>query len=272
MKKIYLIIITLLFLSCEEVVEVDLQTAPPRLVVEAAINWQKGTSGNEQIIKLTTTTGFYDTEIPKVSGAIVFIKNSSDVTFEFIEVPETGNYICTDFIPVINETYYLTIISNGATYTANEILNAVAPITEIEQNNEGGILGDKIEIKAYFDDPADETNYYLFQYSYKDQVKSNLYVQEDQFFNGNEFFSLSDSENYEPQPGEKIVISHYGISKSYNNFMSIVVSLAGQSGGGPFQSPPATIRGNIINATNASDFPLGYFSLSEVDTKEYTIQ
>jgi hypothetical protein len=34
----------------------------------------KGTSGNVQRIKLSTTTGFYDSSIPVVSGAIVTMK------------------------------------------------------------------------------------------------------------------------------------------------------------------------------------------------------
>ncbi|HBK84252.1 MAG TPA: DUF4249 domain-containing protein, partial [Flavobacterium sp.] len=34
----------------------------------------------------------------------------------------------------------------------------------------------------------------------------------------------------------------------------------------------ATVRGNIVNQTNSDDFPFGYFSLSEMDTKSYEIQ
>jgi hypothetical protein len=54
--------------------------------------------------------------------------------------------------------------------------------------------------------------------------------------------------------------------------MSILVSIAGNNGGGPFQSPPATVRGNIINTTDKANYPLGYFSLSEIDFRSYTIQ
>jgi hypothetical protein len=39
----------------------------------------KGTSGNVQRIKLSTTTGFYDSSIPVVSGAIVTMKNSANL-------------------------------------------------------------------------------------------------------------------------------------------------------------------------------------------------
>lgn len=256
--------------SCEDVIEIDLDNAPPKLVVEAAISWKKGTSGSQQKIKLTTTTGFYSTEIPKVSRATVSIKNSSNVVFTFLEIANTGEYTCATFIPVINETYRLTIISNGNTYTAAETLKSVTLLTKIVQNNQGGFTGSDVEIKTFYKDPASESNYYLYKYVYSNQVKSNFYVDQDEFFNGNEFFSIS--QNDDLKKGDKIEVSHFGISKAYYNYMSVLVSIAGNNGGGPFQSPPATVRGNVINTTNAANYPLGYFSLSEVDVRNYTIE
>lgn len=273
MKKatlLVLVLIATLFHSCEEVIELDLNTAPPKLVIEASINWFKGTNGKEQKIKLTTTTGFYETVIPKVSGATVFIKNSSNTQFNFIEKPNTGEYICLDFIPEINETYTLTIISNGQTYTAVEKLISIAPITKIVQNNRAGFAGNTIEIKALFNDNGLEDNYFLYQYIYTSQTKSNYYVGEDVLFQGNEFFSLS--QNDEIKVGDKVEINHFGISRLYYNYMNVIVNISGNANGRPFQSPPATVRGNIINTTNFDDFALGYFSVSEVDTKNYIVQ
>ena len=273
MKKIYfvsLLFVSLFFISCEKVVDVDLNTAPPKLVIEAAINWQKGTSGNEQKIKLSTTTDYFSTTIPKVSGATVFITNSKNMVFNFIEKPNTGEYSCTNFVPILNEAYTLTIIYKGETYTAQETLLPVASIESIAQNNEGGFTGKDIEIKTFYSDPANVDNFYLYKYKYSSQVKLDYYVDEDTYFQGNTFFSLS--QNDELKIGDEIEITHFGISKEYYNYMSILLSIAGNNGGGPFQSPPATVRGNIINSTNPSNYALGYFSLSEMDTKNYTIE
>jgi hypothetical protein len=273
MKKVTLLIVffmSIFFTGCEEVVDVDLDTAPPKLVIEAAINWQKGKTGNQQVIKLTTTTGYFENVIPTVSGATVYIKNSKNEQFNFNEIPKTGRYVCTNFKPVINETYSLTVISSGQTYTATEKMQSLAPITRIEQNNEGGFTGKDIEIKAFYNDPADADNFYLYKYVYSNKVKSSYYVDDDEFFNGNEFFSVSDDDELEA--GNEIEITHYGISKQYYNYMNILVSIAGSNVGGPFQSPPATVKGNIINTTNKENYPLGYFSLSEIDVKKYTIK
>ncbi|MFB9079512.1 DUF4249 domain-containing protein [Flavobacterium procerum] len=272
MKKVFLAIVFLVplfFAGCEEVVEVDLDTAAPKLVIEAAINWQKGTSGKQQAVKLTTTTGYYENSVPTVSGAVVYIRNSKNERFNFNEVSGTGRYVCSVFKPVLNEHYTLTVVSGGNTYMASEILKPVAPITRIEQNNEGGFAGEDIEVKVFFTDPAEEENFYLFKYVYSNKVTSSYYVSDDRFYQGNEIFSRSDEEDL--KPGNEIEITHYGISKQYYNYMNILVSIAGSSVGGPFQTPPATVKGNIINTTNKSNYPLGYFSLSETDEKIFTI-
>jgi len=262
--------ISLFFTSCEEVVDVDLNATAPKLVIEASIDWEKGTSGAQQTIKLTTTAGYFEDKVPTVSGATIFVKNSAGKQFNFVEVPKTGRYVCSNFEPVIDQTFTLTVINQGSTYTASETLKSVVPITRVEQNNEGGFTGKDIEIRAYYNDPADINNFYMYRYVYSNKVTSNYYVDEDKFFQGNEFFSSSDDD--ELKPGDKIELTHYGISKQYYNYMSILVSIAGSNVGGPFQSPPATVKGNIINATDKTNYPLGYFSLSETVSSKYTIQ
>ncbi len=273
MKSIFYIsaiIFSILLTGCEEVVDVDLDTAAPRLVVDASINWEQGTDGAQQKIKLTTTTSYYSATVPAVTGATVFVKNSNNTIFDFIEVPSTGEYVCSNFVPQLNETYTLTVISNGQTYNATESLKSVASIQDIVQNNEGGITGDQIEIKTFFTDPDGEDNYYMFKYKYSNKNKLDYQVNDDKFFQGNYFFSLSDNEDL--SAGDRIDVTHYGISRSYYNFMNILLSVAGNTGGSPFQSPPATVRGNIINTTNFDNYALGYFRLSETDSDSYIVE
>ncbi|MES2238635.1 MAG: DUF4249 family protein [Bacteroidota bacterium] len=273
MKKILfpLLLLLMTFLSsCEEVVDLKLDTAAPRLVVEASIIWIKGSSGNAQKIKLTTTTAYYETAIPIVTGANVRITNSQNRIFTFVEIPNTGEYACTDFVPKIGETYTLTIINKGETYTGSETFQSLAPITRIEQNNQGGFTGKDIEIKAYFNDPANVENYYLYRYEYSNETTVTYNVDDDKFFQGNEFFSRSENDHL--KTGDVVELTHFGISKRYYNYMNILISIMGSNSGGPFQTPPATVRGNIVNTTNPKNYPLGYFALGETDIRRYVVQ
>lgn len=259
-----------MFFGCTEVVDIPLDTESPKLVIEASITWQKGTDGKNQKIKLSTTTDFYSNTVPAVSNAIVLVKNSNNIVFEFIETPTTGVYICSNFSPVLNETYTLTIVSNGKTYTATEIMKPVAPIIDFTQSIIQGFSGLVLNVKTNYVDPPNEDNFYLYNYKTPNTIKTDAYVSNDKFYNGNAYFSTIFDDKL--KTGDSITVSHSGISKPYFEYLSILLNLAGNQGGGPFQAPPVTVRGNITNTTNQDDFPFGYFSLSETDIREYTIK
>ena len=147
MKNIICLLAIVLFASCETKVDIPLNTANPKLVIDANILWQKGTSGTTQKIKLTTTTDFYSSTIPVVSGATVLITNSANTVFQFIETPNTGEYVCTNFNPVINENYTLSIQYAGQNYSATEKLLATPSINSVEQTTVQGFGGNVIQVK-----------------------------------------------------------------------------------------------------------------------------
>lgn len=250
--------------------DVDLETIAPKLVIEATLNWQKGTTGNIQIIKLSTTTSYFSTTFPPVLGATVQVKNSNNVVCNFAQTGSNGEYVCNNFVPQIGASYTLTVISNGQTYEATDVLAAVPPITDIVQKNDAGFGGDEIEIKANYIDPGNQANFYLFKHQFQNRPRPEYYVDDDEFYNGNPFFSLAS--NDEIKKDDKVEITHFGISRTYFNYLAILLDIAGSNGGAPFQSPPGTVRGNIVNKSNFKDFPLGFFSLSETDKRIYTIQ
>ncbi|WP_416444483.1 DUF4249 domain-containing protein [Leeuwenhoekiella sp. A16] len=269
-RKIAVLLIGLLLTACEDVIDVDLDTAPPRLVVDASIDWLKNTSGNEQKIMLSTTTAYYSTEFPSVSGADITINNSKGSVFEFIEIPGTGEYVCTNFEPVLGEVYTLTILQNGERYTASEELVATSPIEDtIEQNNTGGFGADEIELTYYYRDDGTKVNYYLFGIKDSHIIFPQYSVEDDENNQGNltpVYYSNKDLET-----GDLVSFKLYGISKRYYEYFKKVLVASGNDDG-PFQSTPTAVRGNIINESNSADYTFGYFRLSEVDSKEYKIQ
>lgn len=272
MKKTLLyftLLLSVIFTGCEEAVDIDTDTAPPKLVVDASITWQKGTAGNEQKIKLTTTTNYENTNPPRVSGAVVSIANSVGNTFEFTETPGTGEYICTSFVPEADETYTLTILYNGQTYTATESLKMTPAIDYVTQEVASGVAGedDRIDVKAYFTDPASTRDYYLFKFQSTTRALPEYGVTDDEFFNGNQIFGLYFNEDQ--KPGDLVEIKLYGISERYYYYMEKLMNIVG--GNGPFGVPAGVLRGNVVNTTNPADYPLGYFNVSEIDTKVYTI-
>lgn len=270
MKKIFFLLLIISFLSCEEVVQVDLNEAPPRLVIDAAIDWEKGTLGNRQVIKLSTSTGYYNSVIPTVSNAIITVTNlSTNQTFTFIE-DTPGSYICNDFIPLLNNEYKLSVLVNNQTYEAIEKLTPVPEITRVEQRSDVGFTGEDIEVKFFFNDNPNENNFYLDRYNSPTNAFPLFDTFDDRFTQGNEMFSLYFDEDI--KQGDTIELSLFGISETYFNYMSVLIGQTGVNNGGPFQTPPATVRGNIVNQTNFSNFCFGYFRCTEFVKQTYTIQ
>ena len=72
-----IILISITYLSCQDVSDVDVPEEPPRLVIESSIDWEKGTTGSEQIIKLSTSTPYFEIfSNTMVTGASVKVTTS----------------------------------------------------------------------------------------------------------------------------------------------------------------------------------------------------
>jgi len=267
-KLYYIVILSLLIVSCEDVIEVDVPNTPPRLVIDASINWFKGTSGNDQLIKLTLSAPYFDENVPPANDAVVTITNENNTVFNFLEIDNTGTYTNSNFEPVIDASYTLTIDYNGEVYTASETLKSVSSVDTIEQKNNGGFSGEEIEIKAFYTDPVSEENFYFYQFQTETNTSSEVY--DDEFTNGNQIFAFYSDEDLES--GNELTITNYGISERFYEFMFILLQQSGDNSGGPFETQPATVRGNCINETNPDNFPFGYFRLSQADIINYTVQ
>ncbi|WP_194768569.1 DUF4249 family protein [Tamlana sp. I1] len=268
--KFILLVCLLSIVSCEDVIEIDLDNADPRLVIDASLSWEKGTTGSNQFIKLTLTAPYFSETIPPATGASVTVTDSNNNTFIFIENDDSGVYMTNNFIPAINEVYNLTIEYENETYIATETLVPVVPIDYIEQKNDGGFSGEDIEIKAYYTDPVGDENFYLFEFVSQNRSSINLEVYDDEFSDGNQIFAFYS--NDEIEPGDDLIIRNSGISKQTYQFTYILLEQTNGNSGDPFETTPATVRGNCVNTTNPEHFPFGYFRVTETDVVNYIVE
>ncbi|AWX45549.1 hypothetical protein HME9304_02570 [Flagellimonas maritima] len=272
--QLLLLFIIAQLVSCEDVVDVEVQNGPTRLVVEASINWEKGTSGNVQTIKLRSSTPFFNTASNPVTGAtVVVINNANDETYNFVD-QNNGEYRTTTFEPVLGQSYSLQIIHDGDVYSATETMTSVADITEVFQDTEDGFEDDVLEVHIAFTDPIEMGNNYLFRFQREGDLLPDLEVAEDEFVNGNAidwWYEIEEDEdnNILPfAPGDIVAIEMFGISKDYYNYINILIEQLG--GVGLFEATPVAVRGNCINETNPENYPFGYFRLTEVVRTSYT--
>lgn len=264
---LFSLLFVLLFLSCDKVVELDLENGDPKIVIDAEIIWEKGTSGNQQSIKITRMAPYYSPTTPKVSGAQVRVENSKGDVFTFNE-SEPGLYVCTNFVPAIDMEYKLFVNVDGQTLTATEKLIAVPPVEKIDQEFMADVTGeDLIVVTFYYKDPANQANYYLTDYKSDILPYPEYTSTSDEFVNGNEInekFTDTDL-----KPGKVLDITHRGVSKNFYNYMNLILEVTNSN---PFAATPGNIRGNIVNATNANNFALGYFRVCEANKLTYVVK
>lgn len=276
-KLVLVVTVALVYTSCTEVIDVDVSEAEPRLVIEASLDWQEGTLGNEQVIKLSMSTPYFSDiqEVP-VSGAQVMVINNTTAEQYVFTDQNDGTYYTNTFEPVEGQAFTLTVTYDGETYEGTETFLKEVSLFIEGQSVDGGFDDEAIEINTYYQDDPDEVNYYLWKYHRQGDNYPYLETDWDEFTNGNlrdDFFEIDEDEDSEQGPlaaGDVVDIYLYNISESYFNFMNIMLNQA-ESGGNPFATTPAALQGNCKN-TGTGDDAYGYFRTTRVSKVTYTVQ
>jgi hypothetical protein len=256
------------FTNCEKVIDVDVPSIEPKLIIDASFEvlFDETPVIANTVVKLTLSADYFDDVIPTVSNATVFLTNLVDNSIiNFSDANADGNYEpTTSFIPADDVQYELTIVHDNQTYKGKATKIKSTPFTKVIQGDETLFSGKEVELKITFKDAPIIENYYLFNFD------GNLFLSiDDRFFNGSEYNFSYFYRDDEFELPKTVNLKMSGITKEYYTYFEILVSQGGQEGGGPFQSVPSSLLGNIINTTNEDNYPLGYFHISETDT--YTI-
>lgn len=267
-KYSIVIILALVASACEEVIEIDLTEAEPRLVVEGNIS---SSPGPYQVL-LSTSGGYFNDEAVKaVSGAQVFIEDEEGYREELFE-KSPGIYRTDWMIGREGLDYTLDVVYDGITYSGSENLPKRVEILELEieesifadfgPGNDEEITGELYDVHCIFEDPADEQNYYRFFLYINGELRLSEFrpyeVSDDELFNGltytYTFYRL------EANPGDEIKVELQTTGfNTYEYFRTLNDALSDRPGATPY---------NPI--TNMDNNALGYFGAYTVFTETIT--
>ncbi|MGB3592185.1 MAG: DUF4249 domain-containing protein [Nonlabens sp.] len=268
MKRLYILMVALVFLGCEDVIELDLNEVAPRLVIDAAFERDGNTGESNILVVLTRSTGFYQETNPAVVDAQVTVTDAMGNVYDFTS-NELGFYRSNLRFEIEDGMdYTLRIIDGIDEYVATERLVTTVPLFDVEQALIEGIDDDLIKITAYFNDPPGLGNAYLF--SYIDERNLQIDAFDDEFSDGNRSSTIFFLESEEIGTTARLRIQ--GIDQVALQFYEALIEQTGDSGTGPFATPPANARGNIINIASPDRFPFGYFRVSQTYAINYDIQ
>lgn len=247
---IYCLSILTVLTSCTKVIDVDLNEADPKFVIEGNYTAEDSTVR----VQLTLTSNYFDNNpSPTVDNLVVVITDhlGNSQTVPFIG---NGYYELTNYIPIFNTNYTMTVQYNGTTYTAVSKMNSPVALEPITYEYYPAFFGLEPGYLAYlrFNDPPGVENNYIVAVSLnhvEENKLTDLYLQDDIYSDGNlverplfrdEFFQIGDTVGLELRSVDKAVYDYY----------SEILTIAG----GQSSAAPANPKSNWDNKA------LGYFS------------
>ncbi len=272
-RKLVLVLLTIMTISCEDVIEVETPITPPRLTIDALVRVNKDNPTTKISVKASTTSSFFENVEPTKLDQVVVTNPDYIPTSPLDEQALTLSEVSPGVYEGEKNTVFFTegelqlaIEHDGQRYLAVTSFAPGAKIDTIEQGDNSLFSENDKEIIISFTDDGELDNFYLFDFG-----RGEYLVTEDEFYQGQTFIF---SYFIEDEGNRKVDIALLGVDKPFYNYMNQLIVQAGGDQG-PFQTPSATVRGNIINITdidttgsfdnveNPNNFALGYFAVCE---------
>ena len=260
---------TILLISCEKVVHLDLNSADTRIVIEGNITPEQG----PYEVMITTSGDYYNAEgIMPISGADVIMYDDFGNSDTLMEESD-GIYLTNSLIGQSERTYAIDVVYNstrysGSDYLPNKIYIDSLSYQEVPKN--GGPPPENPEKKVYniycnFNDPEDTEDYYRFTIDINGEEPegrgSGYNIASDQLFNGQHVKYVLWYIEAAPQDTITIKMDAIGFN-TYEYYRTLNDALnSGGMGGTPY---------NPI--TNLNNDALGYFGAYARDTASLILE
>jgi len=254
MKKKYSVLyIALLGLSltgCEKVIDLDVNTAAPVIVVDGQVT-NSATEGSVVRLSYTNKVKSDNSRVP-LTGAAVTIQEDSGTVYSLPEV-SAGVYRNANLAGTTGKTYNLKVVTNAVTLTSSsrmpEMVNFDSLVTEDFPN-----FGKTVKVVTpYYRDPVGQGNNYIFSLSKNGRLIKDVFAYDDAFIDGKKvtFPLIYSRESDEFKKDDVIDVVMNCIDKAgYKYWFSFIQSSTGSPQAVP-DNPISNIQGNAIGVFSA---------------------
>jgi hypothetical protein len=253
---LWLIACSLAFVSCQKVVDIEVNTSSSQIVIEGNLSNIRST----QYVKISRSVAYTSTNVyPPVSGADVRVTDNLGNSWKFNESTFAGMYSFGPLRGQPGRTYTLNVVVEGKTYTGTSVMPDVVPVDSLTLSTITFGSTTRKLVAINFTDPRGVQNNYRYILRINGRQNNRIYVDDDRLTDGNlikeELFPGNDEEeeeNDDLKTGDRAEVEVQNIDKKVFNYW---FSLRQQSRGGP---GGGTTPGNP--PSNLSNNALGYFS------------
>ncbi|OQP39770.1 hypothetical protein A4H97_16220 [Niastella yeongjuensis] len=267
MRYLAVIIILLIGTSCEKVVNIKLDTADKKYVVEGVLTNQSGTC----MVLLSQTQDFdASNAFTGVSGAAIQITEKDGATTQLTET-SAGVYQAAGLTGTTGKTYTLSVTIKGQTFLAASTMPAPVNMDSIFITEDEAPGGKRNMANVQYNDPAGVANNYRFVQYVNGEKEQEIFVRNDELTNGNLTVTKlrypkndDDEKDNSIKTGDLVKIDMQCIDPViYKYWYSLSRSATG--GGGNAATPANPV-------TNMTGGALGYFSAHTLQTKTLTVR
>ncbi|HKK41408.1 MAG TPA: DUF4249 domain-containing protein [Bacteroidales bacterium] len=263
-KILLLLAIIMLSAGCEKVINVDLNEAAPRIVIEGLINNGSG----PYYVRLSRSGSYFGgTALQGVTGALVVITDNTGIT-DTLPERSAGLYQTIKTRGIPGRTYILTVNTGNITYTGQSSMPHHVRIdslslvrTEVSHISIGGNSSKEtaLYVYCYFSDPPGK-NFYRARVFTNDSTDTQRYhLFDDQYTDGEE----TELRVAHVEQGDKVKVDLYSLDKSTYAYYRTLEDLIYSNP--VFGSTPANPDSNIDNGA------LGYFGACAISSKTIII-
>ena len=263
--KYIIAIFSMVFLlsSCEEVIELNLDTAAEKYVIEANLTNQ---AGGARVLISKTKSYSSSNDFDGVPNAVVEIEDISGVITRLTEMPK-GVYINSTLKGVPTQTYKLKITVGTQVFTSTCAMPAVVPLEDVYPFELNLFDGPRLFTHVKYTDPIGVKNFYRFMEYKNDVYTKAIIATNDEFTDGKTvnqtIFPYEFDDESKLKKRDKIKIDFLTIDESVFKYWYSVNN--GAQGGGNSAAPANPV-------SNIKGGAIGYFSAHTVQSKEYTVQ
>lgn len=244
MKKLLLLSTVLyLFTSCEKEIDIDLNAADPKIVIEGAITNVAG----PYFVKITETVNFSDgNDYPPITDAIVIVKDNFGA-IDTLTQSSPGIYETNFIVGMPGNTYTLSVAAKGKSYEATSTMPFLVNLDSLRFEKFGGFGGaDNYSTIPVFTDPEPKGNNYRFLLTNNNELDPSYIVDNDNINSGKTNERPIFLPDTEINLGDSVIVEMRCIDlTTYNYYFTLAQIAGGGPGGGTTPSnPPNNITGN----------------------------
>lgn len=253
----FIVVFLLALAACKKVIQVDLNSAAPQIVIEGDVT---NVPGPYQVTISKTVNFSASNSFPPVSGATVQITDSNTAQTYTLAETTPGLYSTNSFQGHVAHTYILSVTAGGTSYTASSTMPVAVPIDSVTFVNNPDVKNkNSIDAVVNFQDPPGLGNDYHFVETINGNRVPDIFVFEDRLSDGKYIRQTLYNDTSTLHSGQTLKVDMYCVDKNIYNYFFSLFQVSGNNG---FQS--ASPANPISNLSNGA---LGYFSAHTVSSR-----